>query len=521
MKKLYHNGVFVPERYRSRGLHVTTGEGTYKLTDEAEEMAIAWCRKLDTPHVEDPVFRENFFSDFCRKLGIGFTQAIDFQEIISALEGERLERENLPKQERRRKALENRKVREERRERFGYASVDGKKVEVSNWIAEPSSIFLGRGKHPLRGRWKRGPGEGEVTLNLSPEASRPEGDWKAVEWNPRGMYVAYWEDKLTGKRKYAWLSDTWEEKQEREKAKFDKARELEENLEKVKHLIEAGIHSPDQERRRIATICYLIYHLNLRVGDEKIPGEADTVGAITLRPEHLSFNSASKEVTFSFLGKDSVEWKRSLTCGDQAFTNLLHYSSSCKGSLFEGETSRRVSKFLQEAMQGLTAKVFRTWRISRAVKDCLERGVLERTDREWLKKTTAKIANLRGAMVANHKRKIPSGFEEVKRKKEDRLRTLLKEIKEAGGEEAKRRKEERYSKEALGLSFYESSKEYTLSTSLRSYIDPRIYREWCEQVDLDPGKIYSKALLKKFSWCFGSNQPGYQGEKDEIQGDTQ
>ena len=49
----------------------------------------------------------------------------------------------------------------------------------------------------------------------------------------------------------------------------------------------------------------------LRVGDEKdTEGEADTVGATTLRVEHMKISG--NKIEFDFLGKDSVRWKKTL-----------------------------------------------------------------------------------------------------------------------------------------------------------------------------------------------------------------
>ena len=53
-----------------------------------------------------------------------------------------------------------------------------------------------------------------------------EGNWKGIVWEPNKMYVAKWEDKLTGKIKYVWFSDTAFLKQNREKEKFQKAENL-------------------------------------------------------------------------------------------------------------------------------------------------------------------------------------------------------------------------------------------------------------------------------------------------------
>ncbi len=40
-------------------------------------------------------------------------------------------------------------------------------------------------------------------------------------------------------------------------------------------------------------MAWLIFAVNMRVGDEKDPDEADTVGAITLRAEHVKIDGNS------------------------------------------------------------------------------------------------------------------------------------------------------------------------------------------------------------------------------------
>ena len=48
--------------------------------------------------------------------------------------------------------------------------MDGKEVEVGNYMAEPPGIFIGRGEHPLRGKWKPRVTAKDVTLNLGKDA---------------------------------------------------------------------------------------------------------------------------------------------------------------------------------------------------------------------------------------------------------------------------------------------------------------------------------------------------------------
>jgi DNA topoisomerase-1 len=48
---------------------------------------------------------------------------------------------------------------------------------------------------------------------------------------------------------------------------------------------------------------------------------------------------------------------------------------------------------------------------------------------------------------------------------------------------------------------------WNLGTSLKSYIDPRVYYEWGQQVDYDVlEKYYPKALRRKFAWVRNEEQ---------------
>ena len=49
------------------------------------------------------------------------------------------------------------------------------------------------------------------------------------------------------------------------------------------------------------------------------------------------------------------------------------------------------------------------------------------------------------------------------------------------------------------------TKEYNLNTSLKNYIDPRIYKKWSEKVEVDWNKIYPKSMQKKFIWIEKEN----------------
>jgi DNA topoisomerase-1 len=587
MEELHHNGVLVPPQYEGKGLTVKIKGNEIRLTTEQEEMAVAWAKKAGTPYVEDKVFAKNFHKDFSKKLGTEVKpEDVDYSEIISLVEEEREYKKNLPREEKKRLAAERKATREANKEKYGYAFVDGERMELANYVAEPSSIFMGRGKHPMRGSWKEGPSKEDIILNLSDDAPRPEGNWKDVVWEPEAIWIARWQDKLSGKMKYVWFSDSCSFKQQKEIEKFDKAKEFQQNLSRVKRHIMRNLESEDLKRRKTATVCYLIDKLKIRVGDEKDPDEADTVGASTLRKEHIQINGDGT-VSFNFLGKDSVPHIFTTKLPDKVIENLKEFSANSESALFNGVGSSNVSEFLDEVMTGLSAKVFRTLYASDAVQTKLDKTDVDSGDPEYVKKYVAKMANLEAAKVCNHKRTIPKTWKSSLEKKQNRLQVIKKrakdaqskikqrikdwakkheerlakqeerlkmaverleesnrqlEEKEAQGkdvsalkkrvksrreavakqrqrirdmkakqaermeklrqslEKRKRRDVSAVEKAKLNITVQEETRDYNLSTSLKSYIDPRIYYEWGKKVEYDWKKYYQKALHKKFSW---------------------
>jgi DNA topoisomerase-1 len=493
LKQLIHKGILIP-RYVPRSFSVVIRGQKIRLDPHQEEMAVAWVKKKGTVYVEDPVFVENFLKDFSQALGskeIYKQEDIDFSEIQRAVDKDKAMKRNMSKEESKRLVMERKTLREKNKEIYGYATLDGKKVELGNYVGEPSSIFMGRGKHPLRGHWKEGPSPKDVTLNLSPDAPVPEGDWKEIVWQSDNMWIAKWDDKLSQKVKYIWLADNVDVKQVREKKKFDLANKLETRFDRLKTHIEKNLASQDTMRRKVATVCYLINELKLRVGDEKDKDEADTVGATTLRPEHVKIID-STHVNFDFLGKDSVQWVRKVELQEQVVNNLREFIAAANSPIFEGVGSSNVKRFLSEVLPGLTAKVFRTFHASRIVRRYLDESKVGKDDAVIRKKYEATMANLAAAEELNHKKQLPKNWDQSLAKKKETLKTL----KEKDDERSKKRAND------LGLKVDMMMKtcNYNLRTSLKSYIDPRIYYSWGKKVDYDWKLYYPTTFQRKFSW---------------------
>ena len=454
MESLIHNGILVIEPPQPRGLSIIARDKEIVLSQLQEEMAMAWVRKLGTPYVDDPVFEKNFMTDFCKILGIHpalKANEVDFSEVIHVVEEERAAKERLTSEEKKTVREERKVIREQLKEKYGFALVDGERMELGNYQTEPSGIFMGRGEHPLRGRWKQGATKKDITLNISPEAaSNLEGEWGELVWVPETMWIAKWTDELTGKVKYIWLHDSTPIKQEREAAKFDKALRVERRIEEIREHIMEGLRSDKLQRRMVAAACYLIDKLSLRVGDEKDPEEADTVGATTLRVEHLTFRESS--VVFDFLGKDSVQWHKELEMPPEVYDVMqeLYDNADERLDSFNNRKSKKtsgdpkkiaqifptirsihVNRFLSEVYPELTAKVFRTYHASLIMREELKTSKARKVDPEFIKKEAFRRANLEVARVMNHTKQAPAGWSRSADRYKERIKKAEVRIEKA------------------------------------------------------------------------------------------
>ena len=84
---------------------------------------------------------------------------------------------------------------------------------------------------------------------------------------------------------------------------------------------------------------------------------------------------------------------------------------------------------------------------------------------------------------------------ELKTKHEEQLKKLRQRL-----ESRTQRDKAAMEKLKLKIETQKETRDYNLATSLKSYIDPRIYYEWGKLVDYDWKRYYPKTLQRKFSW---------------------
>ncbi|QUC19682.1 uncharacterized protein UV8b_03923 [Ustilaginoidea virens] len=446
---LEHNGVLFAPEYEPLPKHVKLiyDGKPVSLSKEAEEVATFWVAMM-TPasshHLENPVFRTNFFNDFCdfvKKHGAtdndGKTVVLksldkcDFSKIYEywLAKTEASKTKNLSKDEK-----EAAKAKKDALEApYLYCTWDGRKQKVGNFRVEPPSLFRGRGEHPKTGRVKTRVFPEQITINIGKEAKIPDPPkghkWKAVQHDQKATWLAMWQENINGAYKYVMLGAASDVKGQSDYKKFEKARELKKHIGKIRKDYTRELKSEIMADRQRATAMYLIDKLALRAGNEKdTENEADTVGCCSLKYEHITLEPPDK-VTFDFLGKDSIRYNETAHVEPQVFKNLKLFKKAPKtdgDDLFDRLTTSQLNKHLNSYMQGLTAKVFRTYNASYTMSTLLKELAADPRSKGTVaeKVKLYNDCNRKVAILCNHKRTVGASHDQQMQKMGDRIKGL-------------------------------------------------------------------------------------------------
>ncbi|KAM0273346.1 hypothetical protein ACHAPA_001498 [Fusarium lateritium] len=448
-KTLEHNGVLFPPEYEPLPKHVKMlydGQPV-NLAIEVEEVATFWVAMMtsgSTHHLDNPVFRKNFFTDFkeyCDKYGV--TDAQGKKVTIKSLDkcdftkmcdywSEKVERnktKNMTKEEK-----EAAKAKKEALEApFTHCIWDGKKQKVGNFRVEPPSLFRGRGEHPRTGKVKKRVLPEQITINIGKGAKVPEPPkghkWKAVQHDQKATWLAMWQENINDNYKYVMLGADSDIKGQSDFKKFEKARELKKHIDKIRRDYTKDLKSEVMADRQRATAMYFIDKLALRAGNEKdTENEADTVGCCSLKYEHITLEPPNK-VTFDFLGKDSIPYRETAIVEPQVFKNLKLFKKAPKSAgddLFDRLNTSQLNKHLNSYMKGLTAKVFRTYNASWTMSELLKKLASDPRSRGTAaeKVKLYNDCNREVAILCNHKRTVGASHEQQMAKLGDRIKGL-------------------------------------------------------------------------------------------------
>ncbi|RGP81574.1 DNA topoisomerase i [Fusarium longipes] len=446
---LEHNGVLFPPDYEPlpEDVKMLYDGQPVTLAPEVEEVATFWVAMM-TPasmhHLQNEVFRKNFFDDFkayCDKYGVTDAQGrkvaiksldkCNFDK-IEAYWTEKVEKnktKNMTKEEK-----EAAKAKKEALEApFTHCLWDGRKEKVGNFRVEPPSLFRGRGEHPKTGKVKQRVQPEQITINIGKGAKVPEPpkghQWKAVQHDQKATWLAMWQENINQNYKYVMLGADSAIKGQSDFKKFEKARELKKHIDKIRKDYTKDLKCEVMADRQRATAMYFIDRLALRAGNEKdTENEADTVGCCSLKYEHVTLEPPNK-VTFDFLGKDSIPYRETAIVDAQVFKNLKLFKKAPKTTgddLFDRLTTSQLNKHLTSYMKGLTAKVFRTYNASFTMSTLLNKLASDPRSRGTVaeKVKLYNDCNREVAILCNHKRTVGASHEQQMAKLGDRIKGL-------------------------------------------------------------------------------------------------
>lgn len=517
-----------------------------KLSLEAEEVAGFYGRMLDHDYTSKEAFNKNFFQDWRKCMTAKEKELItdlrkcNFKEIDAYYKLKSEERKAMTKEEKQAIKLQNEKLVEE----YGFCIIDGHKQKIGNFKIEPPGLFRGRGEHPKMGMLKRRVMPEDVIINIGKEAKVPDPPpghkWKEVRHDNTVSWLSSWTENILGQTKYIMLNPSSKLKGEKDMQKYEMARKLKSCVDKIRHNYMNDWKSKEMRIRQRSVALYFIDKLALRAGNEKEEGEtADTVGCCSLRVEHITLHDEQdgKEfvVEFDFLGKDSIRYVNAVPVEKRVFKNLKLFMENKKpqDDLFDRLNTSILNKHLNELMDGLTAKVFRTYNASKTLQEQLE--LLTEADMSLPEKMLAyNRANRAVAILCNHQRAVPKTFnkqmENLQKKmeeKEEQIRQCKVEIKQLKSDynnsrtekdkqllDRKKKRmqqlEDQMKKLEVQAMDKEENKQIALGTSKLNYLDPRISVAWCKKWDVPIDKIYNKTQRDKFRWAIEMAGPDYE-----------
>lgn len=272
-------------------------------------------------------------------------------------------------------------------DKFKYCFVNGKKEKVDRYCSEPACIFVGRGKHRLRGSFKPSIKESDITLNIS-KGYKPNGNWKSIVNNKNVDWIASWNDPVLNKIKYVYPSSTSKLKCADTVDKFNFARKVKKKLSYIRKKYVSDLTSTNQKIVQHAIACYLIDSQCIRCGTDD---ENNTFGCTSLQKKHLTIKH--NKIKLSFLGKDSILFDKTFRCKYPIIIRYLQENmrkKSTSDDIFHLISSTSLNMYLNMIIKDLTAKVFRTCHASSLYDKLLHNS----TTIEEFKEANFKVATL-------------------------------------------------------------------------------------------------------------------------------
>uniref|UniRef100_A0A8C6TC83 DNA topoisomerase I n=1 Tax=Neogobius melanostomus TaxID=47308 RepID=A0A8C6TC83_9GOBI len=517
-----------------------------KLSAPAEEVATFFAKMLEHEYTTKDIFRKNFFKDWRKEMTpeekskITDLNKCDFSDMSAFFKAQSEARKQMSKEEKQKIKEENERILQE----YGFCIMDNHKERIGNFRIEPPGLFRGRGDHPKMGMLKRRIRPQDIIINCSKDSKIPKAPpgtkWKEVRHDNKVTWLVSWTENIQGSIKYIMLNPSSRIKGEKDWQKYETARRLKKCVDRIRNQYREDWKSKEMRIRQRAVALYFIDKLALRAGNEKEEGEtADTVGCCSLRVEHIKLYPKMDDqeyvVEFDFLGKDSIRYYNKIPVEKRVFKNLQLFleNKQPEDDLFDRLNTSILNKHLQELMDGLTAKVFRTYNASITLQQQLKQ-LTTGDDSVPAKILSYNRANRAVAILCNHQRAPPKTFEKSMQNlqtkiddKQSQLSTARKQLKAAKADhkashdekskktvEVKRKAVQRIEEQLMKLQMQatdrEENKQIALGTSKLNYLDPRISVAWCKKYGIPIEKIYNKTQREKFAWAIDMAEKDYE-----------
>ena len=490
------------------------------LPDLAEEYATLYARYIGTEYAESKRFHKNFYKSWkpsIKGLNITSFEQCDFSLLKKYVDDQQLKKKSLSKEEKQRIKEQN----DIEEEKYKIAVVDGKEQSVGNYKLEPPGIFIGRGCHPKIGTIKPRIMPGDITINISKGAEKPQLPsfyshlkYKKIIHDNTCQWLASWKDTINEKTKYVWLSSKSDLKARSDIEKFDKARKLKKHIKNIRKTYFENLLSSENKIKQLSTALYLIDNFALRVGNEKSDDEADTVGVTSLRYEHITLLD-NNMIKMDFLGKDSIRYVNTSVVHENVYKNIKSFmDGKQKGdSLFDLINSADLNNYIKE-LGDFTAKVFRTFNASHTFQEEINKinekyANYKKSDKFDMLLSSFNTANAKVAVLCNHQKNVSKGYEEGMKKLKEKMLEYKKKIEDLlsnSPDDEKRKK--KISKLKDQVKKYKMKKEskielknVSLGTSKINYIDPRISVAFFKKHNIPLEKGFSQTLRERFFWA--------------------
>jgi DNA topoisomerase-1 len=524
---LIHNGPMFAPLYEPHNIPVIINNHKYQLSGLAEEYITMYARYLDTDYIKKPKFNKNFLHDWRKTLpnhikvsSMDEVNVIDIKKHLDKIKEKKL---NMTKEEKEKIKHNNDLIEEP----YKYCMVNGGRMKVGNYKIEPPGIFLGRGDHPKLGRIKTRINPEDVIINLSKYAPIPKPNiehhnntksWGKVIHNNEVVWLATWVDNISGKNKYVFTSMESIFKSKSDMDKFDLARKLKKKVNQIRASYYEDMKGDDIVKKQLATALYLIDNLALRVGGAKdVKEKADTVGVTSLRVEHIIILD-DNTIKLDFLGKDSVRYCRKVKVDEVVYNNIKSFinNKNKKEDLFDKISSASLNNYLDNLMEGLTAKVWRTYNASMLFQKELDKvnpNILEKMPESEKINYLMSIfnqANTAVALLCNHQKNVSSDIEKSLKQIDESIKKYKKRKQKTKDKEKIKLIEAKIITLKMKKETKVKMKNVSLGTSKNNYIDPRIIFAFIKKYNIPEDKLFNKALISRFEWARSKDDEEYR-----------